>query len=157
MVYEGVSGVRIHIRGQSSHTAVHMQPERKMTMIYRGLDVDRFTQEVNRWLSLTAPVVWGTIKTKRSWKFNSLPQCIEKFTDLVSPTHLPWAWAGSPGWDALTGWRSGDSRLVSRPCCSLRTSCKVKGVYNHMNKHSHYRNYRGILVMNSRNCPNEVS
>lgn len=63
MVYEGVFGVRINIRGQSSHTAVYIETKRKMMMMYRGLDVDRFTQEVNKWLAFSAPVIWGRIRT----------------------------------------------------------------------------------------------
>lgn len=60
VVYEGVSGVRANIRGQSGHTAVCIETKRKMMVVYRGLDVDCFAQDVNRWLSLTAPVAWGT-------------------------------------------------------------------------------------------------
>lgn len=56
MVYEGISGVRVQIRGQSGHAAVDVQTKRKMTMVHGGFDVDHFTQEVDRGLSLTAPV-----------------------------------------------------------------------------------------------------
>lgn len=60
VVYEGVSGERAPIGAQSSHTAVCIQTQRKVMMmiIDRGLDVDDFTQEVNRWRSLAAPVIW---------------------------------------------------------------------------------------------------
>ena len=55
VVYEGVAGVRTRIGGQSGHTAVYKQTERRrmvmmmmMMMAYRGLDVDRVAQRENR-------------------------------------------------------------------------------------------------------------
>lgn len=57
VVYGGISGVRIHIRVRVATQLLAYSSERKRMMIYRGLNVDCFSQEVNRCLSLTVPII----------------------------------------------------------------------------------------------------